>query len=129
MAGGRAGVAHLRGPRLLNKAVKLSAEDLKAALKREAEALGFDCIGVTGPDSIGEAGKYFRKFLEAGAHGDMDWLASQPERRVDPRVLWPDVRSIIMLGVNYGPAEDPLSLLAKRTRGAISAYEIGRAHV
>ena len=103
MAGGRAGVAHLRGPRLLNTAVKLSAADLKAALKREAETLGFDCIGVTDPDAIGNAGKYFREFLDAGAHGDMDWLAAQPERRMDPRVLWPGVRSIIMLGVNMGP--------------------------
>jgi len=50
MAGGRAGVADLRGPRLLNKAVKLSGADLKAALAREAETLGFDCIGVTDPD-------------------------------------------------------------------------------
>ena len=125
MAGGRAGVADLRGPRLLNKAVKLSAADLKAALKREAETLGFDCIGVTDPDAIGNAGKYFREFLDAGAHGDMDWLAAQPERRMDPRVLWPGVRSIIMLGVNYGPDENPLALLEQRTRGAISAYAQG----
>ena len=125
MAGGRAGVADLRGPRLLNKAAKLSAADLKAALKREAETLGFDCIGVTGPDAIGKAGKYFREFLDAGAHGDMDWLAAQPERRMDPRVLWPGVRSIIMLGVNYGPDENPLALLEQRTRGAISAYAQG----
>ena len=125
MAGGRAGVAHLRGPRLLNKAAKLSAADLKAALKREAEALGFDCLGVTDPGAIGNAGKYFREFLDAGAHGDMDWLAAQPERRMDPRVLWPGVRSIIMLGVNYGPDENPLALLQQRTRGAISAYAQG----
>ena len=55
MAGGRAGVAHLRGPRLLNKAIKLSGADLKAALMREAETLGFDCIGVTDPEGIGNA--------------------------------------------------------------------------
>jgi epoxyqueuosine reductase len=125
MAGGGAGVAHLRGPRLLNKAVKLSAGDLKTALAREAQTLGFDCIGVTGPDAIGHAGKYFREFLDAGAHGDMDWLASQPERRMDPRVLWPGVRSIIMLGVNYGPDKNPLALLEKHTLGAISAYAQG----
>ena len=59
------------------------------------------------------------------AHGDMDWLAANPERRMDPRVLWPGVRSIIMLGVNYGPDENPLALLEKRTRGAISAYAQG----
>ena len=124
MAGGGAGVAHLRGPRLLSK-TKLSATDLKAALAREAETLGFDCIGVTDPDGIGSAARYFREFLDAGGHGEMDWLAAQPERRMDPRVLWPDVRSIVMLGVNYGPAEDPLALLAKRTRGAISVYAQG----
>ena len=110
MAGGRAGVADLRGPRLLN-AVKLSPADLKAALAHEARALGFDCVGVTGPDAIAHAGKHFREFLDAGAHGDMDWLAAQPERRTDPRVLWPGVRSIIMLGVNYGPDENPLEML------------------
>ncbi|KRR17196.1 epoxyqueuosine reductase [Bradyrhizobium lablabi] len=123
MAGGRAGVANLRGPRLLNS--KLSPADLKDALAREAQSLGFDCIGVTDPDAISQAGKYFREFLAAGGHGDMDWLAARPERRMDPRVLWPGVRSIIMLGVNYGPTEDPLALLAQRTSGAISAYAQG----
>jgi len=52
----------------------------------------------------------------------MDWLASTAERRGDPRVLWPDVRSIVMLGVNYGPAHDPLAVLEQRERGAISVY-------
>jgi epoxyqueuosine reductase len=129
MAGGRAGVAHLRGSRLLSAKekieAKLSPADLKKALAREAQALGFDCIGVTDPGITSEAGKHFQKFLEAGAHGDMDWLAADPERRMDPRVLWPGVRSIIMLGVNYGPNENPLALLAKRSRGAISAYAQG----
>ena len=125
MAGGRAGLADLRGPRLLNKAVKLLGVDLKAALVREAGALGFDCIGVTDPGVLATAGEHFREFLDAGAHGDMDWLAANPERRMDPRLLWPGVRSIIMCGVNYGPDENPLALLARRTRGAISAYAQG----
>src|SRR6202035_4265615 len=100
-------------------------EALKTALANEARALGFDCIGVTGPDGIADAGKHFRDFLDAGSHGDMDWLAAQPERRADPRVLWADVRSIIMLGVNYGPDENPLAVLEQRTRGAISVYAQG----
>ena len=87
--------------------------------------LGFDCVGVTGPDAIADAGRHFREFLDAGAHGDMDWLAANPERRTDPRVLWPGVRSVIMLGVNYGPDENPLAILAQRTRGAISVYARG----
>ena len=64
-------------------------------------------------------------FLADGAHGDMDWLAARPERRADPRVLWPGVRSVIMLGVNYGPDENPLAILEQRTRGAISVYAQG----
>jgi epoxyqueuosine reductase len=40
-------------------------------------------------------------------------------------VLWPGVRSVIMLGVNYGPDENPLQILEKRTRGAISVYAQG----
>ena len=98
---------------------------LREHLSREARALGFDCVGVTDPDSIAQAAKHFRDFLDAGAHGDMDWLADRPERRADPRVLWPDVRSVIMLGVNYGPDQNPLAILEQRTRGAISVYAQG----
>ena len=55
----------------------------------------------------------------------MDWLAVNAERRGDPRVLWTDVRSVIMLGVNYGPKHDPRDVLAERKRGAISVYAQG----
>ena len=119
MAGGRAGVANLRGPGLL------TSDDLRSALAQEARALGFDCIGITAPDTIADAARHFHEFLEIGAHGDMDWLAQNPERRADPRGLWPDVRSVIMLGVNYGPDEDPLAILRQRSRGAISVYAQG----
>jgi epoxyqueuosine reductase len=125
MAGGSAGVAVLCGSRLLNPDIKLSPAELKASFASEARALGFDCIGVTDPDAIEQAGRRFREFLDAGAHGDMDWLAANPARRTDPRVLWPDVRSVIMLGVNYGPDENPLAILQQRTRGAISVYAQG----
>ncbi len=99
--------------------------DLKTALTQQALSLGFDRIGITDPAAIGDAGKHFHAFLEAGGHGDMDWLAANPGRRADPRLLWPDVRSIIMLGVNYGPDENPLAILEQRTRGAISVYAQG----
>jgi epoxyqueuosine reductase len=98
---------------------------LQHALAREARALGFDCIGIAAPDATIEAAKHFAEFLAAGAHGDMDWLAQNPERRADPRGLWPEVRSVIMLGVNYGPDQDPLAILSERTRGAISVYAKG----
>jgi len=125
MAGGRARVADLCGPGFLSSQAALDLAQLKAALANEAAKLGFDCIGVTTPDAIGEAAKHFHEFLAAGAHGDMDWLAANPERRADPRGLWRDVRSVIMLGVNYGPDEDPLDVLKERSRAAISVYAKG----
>lgn len=127
MAGGRAGVADLRGPRFLKDFGFLNSDptELKAALAREARTLGFDCIGITEPGTIENAGKHFLEFIASGGHGDMDWLANQPERRVDPRGLWADVRSVIMLGVNYGPDQDPLAILQQRTRAAISVYAQG----
>jgi epoxyqueuosine reductase len=70
-------------------------------------------------------GERLQAFLDAGAHGQMDWLADDPARRADPRVMWHDVRSVIMLGVNYGPDEDPLAILQQRSRGAISVYARG----
>jgi epoxyqueuosine reductase len=98
---------------------------LNTALAAEAKALGFDCVGIAAPDATTEAARHFREFLAAGAHGEMDWLAHNPERRAEPRGLWPDVRSVIMLGVNYGPDEDPLAILRERDKGAISVYAKG----
>jgi epoxyqueuosine reductase len=78
---------------------------------------------VTRPDSIADAKNHLETFLAAGAHGDMTWMEASAERRGDPRVLWSEVRSVIMLGLNYGPDEEnPLSILARRDRGAISVY-------
>ncbi|HEX5212137.1 MAG TPA: tRNA epoxyqueuosine(34) reductase QueG [Pseudolabrys sp.] len=96
---------------------------MKAALIAQARAQGFGVIGVTRPDSIIEAQKHLEAFLAAGAHGDMAWMAATAERRGDPRALWSEVRSVIMLGLNYGPDEkDPLAILKRRDRGAISVY-------
>jgi epoxyqueuosine reductase len=99
--------------------------DLKFALAAQAATCGFDAIGIADPASIAQAAPHFLKFLDDGAHGEMTWLATAPERRTDPRVLWPDVRSIIMLGVNYGPDSDPTAIHAHPDRAAISVYAQG----
>jgi epoxyqueuosine reductase len=56
----------------------------------------------------------------------MEWMATTAERRADPKALWPEARSILVLGINYGPAEDPLASLAAGDRGTISVYARGR---
>ena len=77
------------------------------------------------PDSVPQIGERLREFLTTGAHGDMDWMAANAARRGDPRAMWPEVRSIVMLGVNYGPQDDPLAVLKDRARGGISVYARG----
>ncbi|CCE98388.1 putative iron-sulfur cluster binding protein [Sinorhizobium fredii HH103] len=99
---------------------------LTAFLKEEAAAKGFDLCRITRPDAIPEAPDRLAQFLAAGCHGTMEWLAETAERRADPRVLWSDVRSIVLFGMNYGPDSDPLAILARRDRGAISVYAQNR---
>jgi epoxyqueuosine reductase len=80
---------------------------------------------VARPDAIPQAAARLQRFLADGAHGDMDWMEKKADRRGDPYALWPDVRAVVMLGVNYGPQDDPLAILEKRTSGAISVYAQG----
>jgi epoxyqueuosine reductase len=113
-------ISELRGSRFLKDVAAL-----KGALADAARVQGFDVIGVAAPDSIPRAAAQLRRFLAEGAHGDMTWMETTAPRRADPRALWPDVRSIIMLGLNYGPVDDPLSILERRDRGALSVYARG----
>ena len=98
---------------------------IKAALIAYAQTRGFDVAGVTRPDAVPEAKVRLERFLADGAHGDMLWLATTAERRASPVALWPDVRSVVMLGMNYGPDEDPLAILKRGDRAAISSYAKG----
>ena len=99
---------------------------LKDRLLHEAAALGFDAVRVTTPDAAREASEHLAEFLAAGRHGDMAWMAANAERRQSPARLWPDVRSVIMLGMSYAPADDPLEALDHPGRGTISVYARGK---
>ena len=103
----------------------MSPAALKAELARRAAALGFDAIAVTTPDAIPHAAPRLAKALDDGHHASMGWLAEKADRRGDPRALWPEARSVVMLAMNYGPDEDPRAALGDRSRGAISVYARG----
>lgn len=103
----------------------IDPKDVKAALVDAARTAGFDAVGIVRPDAVPEARTRLESFLATGGHGDMGWLAANPERRGDPNILWPEVRSIVMLGLNFGPDSDPLATLARRERGTISVYAQG----
>jgi epoxyqueuosine reductase len=95
-------------------------------IRRRAKQLGFDACRFARPDSAPQAGARLSQWLAVGAHGDMDWMAQTADRRASPRALWPQTQSIVMLGVNYGPMENPLAALAQPDRGAISVYARNR---
>jgi epoxyqueuosine reductase len=96
---------------------------LKQRLMAEARAAGFDVARVTTPGAIDAlVNQRLQAFLEDGRHGDMVWMATSAERRGHPLKMWPEARSIIMLGMNYAPQSDPLAPLAEPMRGAISCY-------
>jgi epoxyqueuosine reductase len=115
----------VNSPRKGKGSRRADVASLKENLNAEAKKLGFDVVGVTRPDAIPEAKGRLAQFLAEGAHGDMGWMATTAERRGNPRVLWPEVRSIIMLGINYAPEHDPLAVLKQSRRGAISVYAQG----
>lgn len=103
-----------------------ASERLTALIRREAESLGFDACRIARPDSIPDAAERLRLFVEAGHHGTMEWMEETQARRGDPQVLWPEVKSVVLFGMNYGPDEDPRQILAKPDRGAISVYARNR---
>lgn len=96
--------------------------NLSEAITAEAHAIGFSDIGFTRPDAIAEAGLNLQRWVEAGSHGDMAWMADRLHWRSDPSALWPEARSVIMLAESYTPDHDPLANLSNRDRGTISVY-------
>ena len=103
----------------------ISSSDPKSAIRARALAEGFDVVRFAPAAAPGEAPDRLGAFLADGRHGTMDWLARDAARRAHPQVLWPGAKSVIVLGLNYGPAENPMDVLARRDRGAISVYAQG----
>ena len=103
-----------------------TSDNLRALIDREARRAGFEAVAVTRPDAIPLAPERLAEFVADGFHGSMDWIAETIGRRAEPSTLWPDVRSIVVLAMNYGPERDPRGILDKHDRGAISVYAQNR---
>nr|WP_245448545.1 tRNA epoxyqueuosine(34) reductase QueG [Phyllobacterium sophorae] len=99
---------------------------LKQFILEESRAAGFDLVAITRPDAIPLAEARLRKYLALGRHASMQWMQETEQRRANPQALWPQVRSIIVLAMNYGPDSDPLDILAQKDKAAISVYAQNR---
>ena len=99
---------------------------LKAELIAKAREEGFAGVGVTRPDAVPEIAERLADFVARGWHGDMGWMAERMAWRGDPTALWPEARSVIMLAEMYTPEDDPMAVIGRRDRGAISVYARNR---
>jgi epoxyqueuosine reductase len=99
--------------------------DLRQAFCDRALAEGFDAIGFTSAAAAPELSQRLQEFLDAGFHGDMGWLEARKDWRADPQAMWPDAKTAIVLGLNYGPRQDPMPRLRRREEGVISVYAQG----
>ena len=102
-----------------------TSDPIETRLRGQAAELGFDVCGFASVEADWPQSARLAEFVAAGRHGEMGWMQTTLERRSHPRAMWPEARSAIMLGMNYGPEADPLAALQARDRGAISVYAQG----
>lgn len=96
-----------------------TSEDAAKTVRARALAEGFDAVRFAPADLTATHAERLRAFLADGCHGGMDWMAKNAEKRAHPRALWPEAQSVIVLGVNYGPAgPDYLGPVSLYARGA-----------
>jgi len=100
--------------------------DLKQALVARARAEGFDACRLCRPWDVGHVPAALAEFLERGYHGQMGWLAERAAWRGAPQRLWPEARTVIVLGESYTPEGDALAGLAHPDCGNVSVYARGR---
>ena len=99
---------------------------IREAIRSQALAMGFDAVGFAEARLADAARADLAEYIDRGYHGDMGWLAHTAERRGDPRTLWADARSVVVLGLNYGGADDPLAGAVDPETGVISVYARGQ---
>lgn len=106
----------------------MTPEKAKQSLIEDLKSEGFTDVRVTRADSIPLAPARLREFLEAGRHATMGWMEETEDRRADPRVLWPEARTVVLAAMNYGPADsdEPLRALTRKDSATISVYARNR---
>ncbi len=110
---------------MVAEALPVETLSLEARLEAVARAHGFVAFGIADADAAPQTAARLHQWLAEGRHGDMIWMESRAAQRGSPKGLWPEVRSVIALGMSYAPAHDPLALADQPDRGRISVYAQG----
>ncbi|MDQ3633398.1 MAG: tRNA epoxyqueuosine(34) reductase QueG [Acidobacteriota bacterium] len=96
--------------------------ELTKLIKQKAIEIGFHKVGVARAEELKTEGKHLKEWLEMGYHGEMKWLEREPEKRSDPKILFPEAESIVVLAMNY---YTPHEHEADDAKGKISRYAWG----
>jgi len=99
---------------------------MKDAIRQKARELGFAEARFTTAEAVPGVAEDLAAYLADGRHGSMGWMAERVEQRSSPQGLWPQARSVIVLGENYGPGPGALASLGAKGRGHVSVYARGR---
>ncbi len=95
---------------------------LSEKIKQRALEIGFHKVGIVRAEALPEDETHLREWLADDYHGEMKWMAREPEKRADPRVLFPGAESLIVVALNYFTPfehdEDP-------SKGKVSRYAWG----
>ena len=95
-------------------------------IQKKAFEIGFDQFGICEAKLPPEKAKLLKEFITLNHHGTMNWLKNRIDQRSSPHILWPEVKTAIILGVNYRSKENPLENLAHPEYGNISIYARNR---
>src|SRR5258705_2751369 len=98
------------------------ARELARRIKERALRKGFEKVGIVAATALDNERNQLNEWLGRGYHGDMSWMARDPEMRADPRKLFPAARSVVVVAINYytSPAHT-----ADPTTGKVSRYAWG----
>ncbi len=91
-------------------------------IKIKAAEIGLDKIGIVCAEPLAAEGERLQEWLRRGYHGNMAWLEREPDKRSDPRLIFPEARSVIVAAINYytGHKHDQ-----NPSKGKVSRYAWG----
>jgi len=70
-------------------------------IKQRALFEGFNKVGIVGAESLEDEGRRLKEWLARGHHGEMRWMARDVHKRIDPREIFPQARSVVVVALNY----------------------------
>ena len=95
---------------------------LTEQIKQKAIEIGFHKIGIARAERLTQEGEHLRQWLADDFHGEMQWIEREPEKRTDPRLIFPAAKSVIVVALNY---YTPHEHEETEEKGKVSRYAWG----